>query len=58
MSLQIKMIEESKIEESIQLEIDDSKSNVSVKIPKILQDEKFTPQVVEGEDVLQDNFYK
>ena len=52
------MIEESKIEESIQLEIDDSKSNVSVKIPKILQDEKFTPQVVEGEDVLQDNFYK
>mgnify|MGYP001126703167 CR=1 FL=1 len=57
MSLQQSMIdEESKIDDEESL-IDDSKSNLSVNIPKFMQDDKFEPEVVTGEDVLDEGFF-
>lgn len=52
------MLEESKHndESESQLHIDDSKSNLSMNIPKLLQDDKFEPQVVEGEEVLHEGY--
>ena len=38
-------------------DIDDSKSNVSVKIPKFMQEDKFEPEVVAGEEVLNEGFF-
>ena len=44
-------------EKESEIDLDDSKSNISVKIPKFMQEDKFEPEVVEGEEVLNEGFF-